>query len=60
MSLDKLYVDKPTRTKVADYIERAIEDSKKEGGEESSSKAETNGNQQQVNICGREIFCIYL
>jgi len=56
MSLDKLYVDKPTRIKVADYIERAIEDSKKEGGEESS---ETNGKQQQVNICGCEMFCIY-
>ncbi|KAG6919517.1 hypothetical protein DXG01_005107 [Tephrocybe rancida] len=33
-SLDKLVVDKPTRTKVTDYIEKAIEDSKKEGEEE--------------------------
>jgi protein MPE1 len=51
MSLDKLYADKPTRSKVADYIERAIEESKKEGGEESSSgsKAETT-NQPQVSI----------
>ncbi|KAF5316610.1 hypothetical protein D9619_006401 [Psilocybe cf. subviscida] len=40
-SLDKLVLDKPTRTRVADYIERAMEESKKEGGEEgSSSKAE--------------------
>ncbi|KIM44717.1 hypothetical protein M413DRAFT_442673 [Hebeloma cylindrosporum] len=47
MSLDKLYADKPTRSKVADYIERAIEESKKEGGEESSNgKAETNTNAQ--------------
>jgi len=51
MSLDKLYVDKPTRSKVADYIERAIEESKKEGGEDSSSgsKAETS-NLPQVSI----------
>ncbi|KAF8809466.1 DWNN-domain-containing protein [Phlegmacium glaucopus] len=34
-SLDKLLVDKPTRMKVSDYIEKAIEESKKEGGEES-------------------------
>ncbi|KAF8906284.1 DWNN domain-containing protein [Gymnopilus junonius] len=37
-SLDKLTVDKFTRTRVADYIEKAIEESKKEGsGEEASS-----------------------
>ncbi|RDB20830.1 putative RING finger protein P8B7.15c [Hypsizygus marmoreus] len=36
-SLDKLLVDKPTRTKVTDYIEKAIEDSKKEDGEEEST-----------------------
>ncbi|KAF8202266.1 DWNN domain-containing protein [Pholiota molesta] len=37
LSLDKLSIDKPTRTKVADYIEKAIEESKKEGaGEEGS------------------------
>ena len=34
-SLDKLLVDKPTRLLVSDYIEKAIEESKKEGGEES-------------------------
>lgn len=34
-SLDKLLVDKPTRIKVSDYIEKAIEESKREGGEES-------------------------
>ena len=34
-SLDKLLVDKPTRTMVSDYIEKAIDESKKEGGEES-------------------------
>ncbi|KAF5383655.1 hypothetical protein D9615_003664 [Tricholomella constricta] len=42
-SLDKLVVDKPTRTKVADYIEKAIEDSKKEGEEEVPSKEATPG-----------------
>ncbi|KDR80721.1 hypothetical protein GALMADRAFT_241139 [Galerina marginata CBS 339.88] len=36
-SLDKLIVDKPTRTRVADYIEKAIEESKKEGGEEPAA-----------------------
>ncbi|KXN87414.1 hypothetical protein AN958_08845 [Leucoagaricus sp. SymC.cos] len=35
-SLDKLIVDKPMRTKVSDYIEKAIEDSKKEGIEDLS------------------------
>ena len=30
-SLDKLLVDKPTRVRVGDYIEKAIEESKKEG-----------------------------
>ncbi|KAF8159459.1 DWNN domain-containing protein [Crassisporium funariophilum] len=46
-SLDKLITDKPTRTKVADYIEKAIEESKKEGGEEpvSNGKADTNNGQ---------------
>ncbi|KDQ61733.1 hypothetical protein JAAARDRAFT_31201 [Jaapia argillacea MUCL 33604] len=33
-SLDKVAMDKPTRTKVADYIDKAIEDSKKEGVDE--------------------------
>ncbi|KAG6831091.1 hypothetical protein H0H92_012768 [Tricholoma furcatifolium] len=36
-SLDKLVVDKPMRTKVADYIEKAIEDSKKEAVDEEST-----------------------
>ena len=33
-SLDKLLVDKPARTRVWDYIERTIEESKKGEGEE--------------------------
>lgn len=36
-SLDKLIVDKPMRLKVADYIEKAIEESKREGAEENQS-----------------------
>ncbi|KAF7982545.1 hypothetical protein HWV62_27514 [Athelia sp. TMB] len=36
-SLDKVVMDKPTRTKVLDYIDRIIEDSKKEGDEENGS-----------------------
>lgn len=35
-SLDKLNMDKPMRTKVTDYIEKAIEDSKKDGEEEGN------------------------
>ena len=35
-SLDKLVSDKPMRTKVNDYIDKAVEDSKKEGEEESN------------------------
>ncbi|KAH9479364.1 putative RING finger protein P8B7.15c [Psilocybe cubensis] len=45
-SLDKLAVDKPTRTKVTDYIEKAIEESRKEGGEDgSAAKSDANGTQ---------------
>ncbi|KAJ6591512.1 DWNN domain-containing protein [Mycena vulgaris] len=36
-SLDKLVMDKPMRTKVTDYIENVIEESKKEGGDESAA-----------------------
>ncbi|KAF7370552.1 hypothetical protein MSAN_00687600 [Mycena sanguinolenta] len=36
-SLDKLVVDKPMRTKVADYIESVIEESKKEGSDEGAT-----------------------
>ncbi|KAG5723671.1 hypothetical protein E4T56_gene20242 [Termitomyces sp. T112] len=48
-SLDKLIVDKPTRIKVADYIEKAIEDSKKEGEEELTQKDGTSGVLNQNN-----------
>ncbi|KAK7025255.1 hypothetical protein R3P38DRAFT_3269965 [Favolaschia claudopus] len=41
-SLDKLIVDKPMRTKVLDYIENAIEESKKEGGDEDPAAAGAN------------------
>ncbi|KAF8659827.1 hypothetical protein AX16_001712 [Volvariella volvacea WC 439] len=37
-SLDKLVADKPTRTKVSDYIEKAIEESRKEGAEDGGSR----------------------
>jgi len=45
-SLDKLVVDKPMRTKVADYIDKVVEDSKKEGDEQTApaeSYSSTNG-----------------
>jgi hypothetical protein len=47
-SLDKLIVDKPTRTKVADYIEKAIEESRKESEEEAPSKTATATNTGEV------------
>jgi hypothetical protein len=39
-SLDKLIADKPMRNKVTDYIEKAIEESRREGVEEGSSNRE--------------------
>ena len=39
-SLDKLLVDKPARTRVWDYIERTIEESKKGEGEEGDENHE--------------------
>ncbi len=49
-SLDKLAIDKPTRTKVADYIERAMEESKREGGEDGpNSKPEGSATPAKVN-----------
>jgi len=43
-------MDKPMRTKVIDYIEKAIEESKKDGEEEMSSTgaADPSGNTAQV------------
>jgi len=38
-SLDKVVMDKPMRTKVADYIEKVIEESRKENEESSSNTA---------------------
>ncbi|KII87351.1 hypothetical protein PLICRDRAFT_55314 [Plicaturopsis crispa FD-325 SS-3] len=36
-SLDRLVMDKPMRTKVADYIDKVIEESKKESSDEANS-----------------------
>ncbi len=50
-SLDKLIVDKPMRIKVADYIDKAIEESKREGGSEEGSRGgKGEGSRQQVGI----------
>ena len=46
-SLDKLLVDKPARTRVWDYIERTIEESKKGEGEEGEENHEDG---EQVSI----------
>lgn len=40
-SLDKLIVDKPSRTKVADYIEKVIDQSRREGGDEDGKSDES-------------------
>ncbi|KAF5361977.1 hypothetical protein D9756_002345 [Leucocoprinus leucothites] len=37
-SLDKLILDKPMRIRVSDYIDKAIEESRREGAEDSSGK----------------------
>ncbi|KIL69274.1 hypothetical protein M378DRAFT_70091 [Amanita muscaria Koide BX008] len=42
-SLDKLIVDQSTRRRVADYIDKTIEESKKEGKEEESSAVADEG-----------------
>jgi hypothetical protein len=44
-SLDKLEMDKPARMRVNDYIEKAIEESKKDGGEDDQAKVMTGSNQ---------------
>lgn len=50
-SLDKLILDKPARTRVTDYIEKAIEDSKKVGDEEAvGEKKASTSNDDQVHI----------
>lgn len=50
-SLDKILMDKPTRTKVADYIDKAIEDSKKDGEDEPLANATSSDtNVVQVNF----------
>nr|GAT45681.1 predicted protein [Mycena chlorophos] len=50
-SLDKVLVDKPMRTKVLDYIEKTIEESRKEeegaGDSGSNGAADASGDQQQ-------------
>jgi len=57
-SLDKLVTDKPTRTKVTDYIEKVIEDSKKEGedGTNSTSVAEDSSANAGQSSTGQESF----
>jgi protein MPE1 len=60
-SLDKLLVDKPARTKVTDYIEKAVEDSKKEASEDSTAAAGVDGTGDvtgQVGLIGRFIFAV--
>jgi protein MPE1 len=46
-SLDKLVVDKPMRTKVTDYIEKVIEESRK-GEEQEKSKIGPTSTSDQV------------
>ncbi|KAJ7066569.1 DWNN domain-containing protein [Mycena amicta] len=48
-SLDKLNVDKPTRTRVLDYIEKTIDESRKDTGEEGAEAASTSNGQESNN-----------
>ena len=50
-SLDKLVVDKPMRTKVADYIDKVIEESKKSEDQEKSNTPLAN-----EKVSSRQIF----
>lgn len=52
-SLDKLLADKPTRMKVSDYIEKAIEESRKEGVEDSNSIPLSSAEAGQVSFLNR-------
>ena len=61
-SLDKLIVDKPTRTKVSDYIEKVIEDSKKESEEETSEAKDpnvSNGDQVHSQISSQYAYSAF-
>lgn len=54
-SLDKLIIDKPTRTKVGDYIDKEIERSHREGEEEASKSngtPEPGGSNKQKQLQG--------
>lgn len=54
-------MDKPARTKVTDYIEKAVEDSKKETSEDSTPAAGAYGTGDatgQVGLVGRFIFAV--
>ncbi|KAJ6515105.1 DWNN domain-containing protein [Mycena vitilis] len=61
-SLDKLVVDKPMRTKVTDYIESVIEESKKDGAVEdaaasgSGSGAGSSSTAQDTNVGEQDIY----
>lgn len=57
-SLDKLIVDKPARTSVSDYIEKAIEDSKKEGEEETTAKSANNSSNGEQ-VCISKVFACF-
>ena len=58
-SLDKLAIDKPTRTKVADYITKEIEASQKEE-EGPTSESTPVGSVSQVTISDDLPFCCIL
>jgi protein MPE1 len=57
-SLDKLLVDKPTRTMVSDYIEKAIEESKREGGEESAGDVPNGQQASLISLFTRQYLMI--
>lgn len=58
-SLDKLIVDKPARTRVADYIEKAIEESRKEGAEEDGNAMKTEESNFGEGVCNVFLVCAF-
>ncbi|KAK0446750.1 DWNN domain-containing protein [Armillaria borealis] len=49
-SLDELFADKPMRTKITDYIEKAIEKSKTEVEEETGPTTDDSAQQEEPNL----------
>jgi protein MPE1 len=54
-SLDRLVMDKPMRTKVTDYVEKAVEESKKDSEEDMSSTVVADSSGSIGQVCFRRL-----